>query len=49
MSATAFLGFAAVDKNEPNAFCLPGGKVVVYSGILPITQDRGRPGRRDRP
>ena len=24
----------------PNAFCLPGGKVVVYSGILPYTVDK---------
>ncbi|MEQ1632126.1 MAG: M48 family metallopeptidase [Planctomycetota bacterium] len=23
----------------PNAFCLPGGKIAVYSGILPITQN----------
>lgn len=23
----------------PNAFCLPGGKVAVYSGILPLTQN----------
>jgi predicted Zn-dependent protease len=29
-------------KNDstPNAWCMPGGKVVVYSGILPYTQDR---------
>jgi predicted Zn-dependent protease len=27
------------DNNTANAFCLPGGKVGVYSGILPITQD----------
>lgn len=25
--------------DEANAFCLPGGKVGVYSGILPITRD----------
>lgn len=31
--------FNLVDKNELNAWCMPGGKVVVYSGILPVTQD----------
>ncbi len=30
--------FNLVDKNEINAWCMPGGKVVVYTGILPITQ-----------
>lgn len=27
------------NPRTPNAFCLPGGKVGVYTGILPITQD----------
>ncbi len=27
------------DDETPNAFCLPGGKVGIYTGILPITQD----------
>lgn len=31
--------FQVVDKRIVNAFCLPGGKVVVYTGLLPITQD----------
>ena len=25
--------------NEANAWCMPGGKVVVYTGLLPITQN----------
>ena len=28
-----------IDENTINAWCMPGGKVVVYSGLLPITQD----------
>jgi metalloendopeptidase OMA1, mitochondrial len=31
--------FKVVEENQANAFCLPGGKVVVYTGILPITRD----------
>ena len=26
-------------SSQVNAFCLPGGKVVVYTGILPVTQN----------
>jgi predicted Zn-dependent protease len=31
--------FNLVEDKERNAWCMPGGKVVVYSGILPITRD----------
>jgi len=31
--------FVLFESKEPNAFCLPGGKVGVYTGILPYTQD----------
>ncbi|MGC4005178.1 MAG: M48 family metallopeptidase [Pirellulales bacterium] len=27
-----------IDSPQANAFCLPGGKMVVYTGILPIAQ-----------
>ena len=31
--------FNLVASSEANAFCMPGGKIVVYEGILPLTQD----------
>ncbi len=29
---------SVVESDQVNAFCLPGGKIVVYTGILPIAQ-----------
>lgn len=29
--------FVVFENEEPNAFCLPGGKIGVHTGILPIT------------
>ena len=31
--------FNLVQDNQANAWCMPGGLIVVYEGILPITQD----------
>jgi predicted Zn-dependent protease len=31
--------FKLLEDKQANAFCLPGGKVAVYTGILPITRD----------
>ena len=28
-----------VDSKDVNAWCMPGGKIVVYTGLLPITQN----------
>ncbi len=41
--STAYQSFewsaAVIDSQEANAFCLPGGKIAVYTGLLPITQN----------
>lgn len=31
--------FNLVENEQVNAWCMPGGKVVVYTGILPVTKD----------
>jgi predicted Zn-dependent protease len=31
--------FNLVQSKEVNAWCMPGGKVVVYTGLLPVTQN----------
>ena len=31
--------FNVVQEDVVNAWCMPGGKVVVYTGLLPVTQD----------
>ncbi len=31
--------FVVFQEEQPNAFCLPGGKVGVHTGILPLTKD----------
>ena len=31
--------FNLVKSSDVNAFCMPGGKIVVYEGILPVTQN----------
>ena len=30
---------SVVDSDQVNAFCLPGGKIVVYTGLLPVARD----------
>ncbi len=33
--------FNLIENAQVNAWCMPGGKVVVYSGILPVTRTEG--------
>jgi len=34
--------FAVVNNDHVNAFCLPGGKVVVFTGLLRLVDTEGR-------
>src|SRR5947209_12424043 len=31
--------FSVIQKEAINAFCMPGGKVAVFTGLLPVTQN----------
>lgn len=31
--------FVVIESDTPNAFCLPGGKVAFYTGILPVAEN----------
>jgi predicted Zn-dependent protease len=31
--------YKLIENKQVNAWCMPGGKIVVYSGILPVTKD----------
>lgn len=31
--------FSLIDESTINAWCMPGGKVAIYTGILPVTQN----------
>ena len=39
LAATFDWSVAVLDSPQANAFCLPGGKMAVYTGLLPVTQN----------
>ena len=39
MLSTLSWEFNVVDSKQVNAFCMPGGKIVVFEGLLPVTQN----------
>ena len=39
--------YNTIDENTVNAWCMPGGKVVVYTGLLPVSQtEEGKPSEK---
>jgi hypothetical protein len=50
-SALAGLKFEikVIDSEDVNAFCLPGGKMVIFTGLLKSARDARRSCRRDQP
>ena len=45
MLSTLSWEFNVVDSKQVNAFCMPGGKIVVYTGLLNLVGNGGHSGR----
>lgn len=39
LAKTFHWSVAVLDSQEANAFCLPGGKMAVYTGLIPVTRN----------
>ena len=39
LAATFDWSVAVLESDQANAFCLPGGKMAVYTGLIPVTQN----------